>query len=87
MLIGLRLPAILQAQKRPAAELALLGLTISAVVILSRLLWVNTVPYIIRAVDRRPAQRARRVGWRLRTIVGSISAPGRATRASRRRRR
>jgi CPA1 family monovalent cation:H+ antiporter len=34
------------------------------------MVWVFTVPYIIRALDRRPQQRARRVGWRPRVIVG-----------------
>jgi len=38
-----------------------------AVVIGSRFLWFFTVPYLIRAVDRRPQQRARRfsASWRL----------------------
>jgi CPA1 family monovalent cation:H+ antiporter len=37
------------------------------VVVGTRLVWFFTVPYLIRAIDRRPAQRARRVGagWRL----------------------
>ena len=29
-----------------------------------------TVPYIIRALDRRPSQVARRTGWQVRMIVG-----------------
>jgi monovalent cation/hydrogen antiporter len=29
---------------------------------------MNTVPYVIRALDRRPQQRARRQGWRFRMI-------------------
>ena len=40
----------------------------SGAVVGTRLLWLNTVPYVIRAVDRRAAQVARRVGWRLRLI-------------------
>jgi CPA1 family monovalent cation:H+ antiporter len=35
-------------------------------VIGTRLLWFHTTPYVIRALDRRPAQRARRVSWRHR---------------------
>jgi monovalent cation/hydrogen antiporter len=35
-----------------------------------RLLWVNTTPYLIRLVDRRESQRARRTNWQLRMIVG-----------------
>jgi CPA1 family monovalent cation:H+ antiporter len=33
------------------------------------MVWVNTMPYVIRALDRRPSQRARRVGWRPRMIA------------------
>ena len=43
---------------------------VSLAVIASRLLWVFTVPYVIRALDRRPAQVARRTGWRVRMVVG-----------------
>ena len=48
-------------------------------VIATRLLWVNTTPYLIRAIDRRRSQVARRVGWRPRLIAawsglrGSVS--------------
>lgn len=35
-------------------------------VIGTRLLWFHTTPYVIRALDRRPAQRSRRVSWRHR---------------------
>ena len=42
------------------------GLLIALVVVGTRLLWSNTVPYLIRLVDRRQKQRALRVGWRQR---------------------
>ena len=42
----------------------------SAAVIASRLVWVFTVPYVIRALDRRPSQVARRTSWRVRMIMG-----------------
>lgn len=42
------------------------ALVIVAVIVM-RIVWTNTVPYVIRAVDRRPAQRERRVAWRQRT--------------------
>jgi CPA1 family monovalent cation:H+ antiporter len=42
------------------------------VVVGTRLVWFFTVPYLIRAIDRRPAQRARRVGARWR-LVGAWS--------------
>lgn len=35
-------------------------------VIGTRLLWFHTTPYLIRAIDRRPVQRTRRVSWRHR---------------------
>jgi CPA1 family monovalent cation:H+ antiporter len=43
---------------------------VSAVVIGARLAFGFTVPYVIRLIDRRPAQRARRVGARQRLVVG-----------------
>jgi monovalent cation/hydrogen antiporter len=70
VLVGLQLPAILSEQTRSAVELIGLAVLVSAVVIGTRLLWVNTTPYVIRALDRRPAQVARRVGWRPRLIAG-----------------
>ncbi|MGN6608499.1 MAG: Na+/H+ antiporter [Jatrophihabitans sp.] len=41
---------------------------VTAVVIATRWAWLYTTPYLIRAVDRRPAQRLRRVGARQRTV-------------------
>jgi monovalent cation/hydrogen antiporter len=70
VLVGLQLPGILSAQDRSAMELIALAAAVSLVVIGTRLLWVNTVPYIIRAVDRRPAQLARRVAWQGRFVAG-----------------
>lgn len=46
------------------------ALGVAGVVIGTRLLWVHTTPYLIRAVDRRVVQRTRRVGWRQRTVSG-----------------
>jgi monovalent cation/hydrogen antiporter len=70
VLVGLQLPGILSAQDRSAWELIGLAVLVGAVVVGTRLLWVNTTPYLIRAIDRRPAQVARRVGWRLRLVAG-----------------
>ncbi len=42
------------------------ALLVSAVVIGARFAWLYTVPYAIRALDRRPQQRLRRVGARHR---------------------
>ena len=62
VLVGLQLPGILSHQDRSAAELAGLALLVSGAVVGARLVWVNTVPYVIRALDRRQAQLERRVG-------------------------
>ena len=42
---------------------------ISGTVIAMRFAWTFTIPYVIRALDRRPSQRARRVGAPLRIVV------------------
>jgi len=42
---------------------------VSAVVIGTRFVWLFTTPYVIRVLDRRPQQRARRVGARPRVVV------------------
>jgi monovalent cation/hydrogen antiporter len=71
LLVGLQLHPILSGvTDRSIAELVGLGVLLSGVVIVTRLLWVFTVPYIIRALDRRPSQIARRAGARERLISG-----------------
>jgi Na+/H+ antiporter len=69
VLIGLQLPAILDGL---AGESTLFLLStaaaISAVVTLTRIGWAMATPYVIRALDRRPSQVARRLSWRLRLI-------------------
>nr|WP_282599957.1 Na+/H+ antiporter [Patulibacter sp. SYSU D01012] len=69
VLVGLQLPGILEDQDRSAGTLIGLGLLVAATVIAVRLLWVHTAPYVVRALDRRPQQVARRVGWRPRTLL------------------
>jgi Na+/H+ antiporter len=80
VLIGLQLPLILdQLSGEPAATLIGQAAAVSLAVILSRVVWAHTMPYVIRALDRRPSQRERRIGWRTRTITawsgmrGSVS--------------
>ena len=80
VLVGLQLRTVVQALSGvPAASLVRYAIAISAVVIVARLVWFFTVPYLIRAVDRRPSQRARRVGAGPRLVVawagmrGSVS--------------
>jgi Na+/H+ antiporter len=44
-----------------------LSLLVIVAVVVVRVAWMNTIPYIIRVLDRRPSQRERRVAWRQRT--------------------
>lgn len=66
LLIGLQLPAVLAASDTDPVRAFALCAVVAAVVITTRLAWAYTVPYIIRALDRRPTQRPRRVGARQR---------------------
>lgn len=51
-----------------AGRVEALGWTAAAfgAVIGTRMLWFHTTPYVVRALDRRPVQRTRRVSWRHR---------------------
>jgi monovalent cation/hydrogen antiporter len=80
VLIGLQLPLILDGLAgEPASTLILQAAAVSLTVIVTRLAWSHIVTFIIRALDRREAQRARRASWRIRTIIswagmrGSVS--------------
>jgi monovalent cation/hydrogen antiporter len=71
LLVGMQLPTVIDdITGYSAGELIFWGLLISAVVIAVRLLWGFTVTYLIRAIDRRAIQRARRASWRERTVIG-----------------
>jgi monovalent cation/hydrogen antiporter len=80
VLIGLQLPNILDglAGESPWFLLSVAA-AVSAAVIVTRVVWGFTTPYIIRALDRRPSQRERRSGWRQRMVLswsgmrGSVS--------------
>jgi CPA1 family monovalent cation:H+ antiporter len=80
LLVGLQLPGILDdLSGQSTGELLWWGFLVSLVVIAVRLAWGFTVPYLIRAIDRRETQRARRsppaerlaVGWA--GMRGSVS--------------
>jgi len=80
VLIGLQLPLILdELSGEPAMALVGYATAVSLTVILTRITWMNTLPFVIRALDRRPQQRARREDWRFRMIAawagmrGSVS--------------
>ena len=63
ILIGLQLHVILdEIDGRGGGELAGYAALVCAVVIGMRFAWLFTVPYVIRALDRRPQQRERRTG-------------------------
>jgi NhaP-type Na+/H+ or K+/H+ antiporter len=68
VLIGLQLRTVVDGLSGySAGKLAIYALAVSVAVAGIRLAWFFSTPYLIRALDRRPAQRARRVGasWRL----------------------
>jgi monovalent cation/hydrogen antiporter len=70
VLVGLQLHPILSGiGGRPAAQLLAEAAAVGAVVIATRLAWGFTIPYVIRFLDRRPTQVARRVGPRQRLVA------------------
>ena len=71
VLIGLQLPSIVDGVSQiDAPTLAGYALATVAVVVGARFLWLFTVPYLLRAIDRRPSQVARRVGAAPRVVMG-----------------
>ena len=69
ILIGLQLPVIADGLgSYTTGELAGYAALLCATVIGARFLFTFTVPYVIRALDRRPEQRARRSSARLRVV-------------------
>ena len=70
ILIGLQLPMIVDGlQNRSAGEVLGYSALVCITVIAVRFAWTFTAPYVVRALDRRPQQRARRVGWRVRVVA------------------
>jgi CPA1 family monovalent cation:H+ antiporter len=71
ILIGLQLPVIVAGLKGlPAGQVIGYAAAVCATVIAMRFLWNFVVTAIIRAVDRRPSQVARRASWRTRVVAG-----------------
>jgi Na+/H+ antiporter len=69
ILVGLQLhPILSELSGRSAAVLLGQAALVGAVVIAVRIAWLFTVPYLVRALDRRPSQVARRVGARERLV-------------------
>jgi CPA1 family monovalent cation:H+ antiporter len=70
VLVGLQLRAVVTNLGRiPAGTLINYAVLVSGTVIVARLVWFFTTPYLIRVLDRRASQRARRVGWRPRLVL------------------
>jgi monovalent cation/hydrogen antiporter len=71
VLVGLQLrPILSDLTGRSAAVLLGQAALVSAVVIGVRIAWQFTIPYLVRALDRRPSQVARRIGARQRLVSG-----------------
>ena len=70
VLIGLQLRGVVAALSGySASRLFGYALAVTAVVVGTRLVGYFTVPYLVRAIDRRAVQRARRVGARWRLVI------------------
>lgn len=80
VLVGLQLRSAIEGLAGyPVGALAGYALAVTGAVILVRLAWFFVVPYLLRMIDRRASQRARRVGARYRLLLawsgmrGSVS--------------
>jgi CPA1 family monovalent cation:H+ antiporter len=77
VLVGLQLRGVVdRLGGQSAGTLATDAVVVSAVVIATRLAWFFTMPYLIRALDRRPGQRARRVSARARLVIAWAGTRG-----------
>jgi len=70
-LIGIQIPRAARGLDSTSLLHALaVALSITGIVVGTRLLWTFSAAYVVRLLDRRPAQRLRRVGWRERIAGG-----------------
>jgi monovalent cation/hydrogen antiporter len=70
ILVGLQLPVVVDGLTGvPAGKVIGYAAIVCAAVIGMRFVWGFTVPYVIRALDRRPSQRARRAGAAQRVVI------------------
>jgi monovalent cation/hydrogen antiporter len=70
VLIGLQLPSVIDGLSgRAVADVVWPALAVCAAVILTRIAWGFVITWLIRLVDRRESQLARRGNWRERLIV------------------
>jgi Na+/H+ antiporter len=71
VLVGLQLHPILgRIGERSVAVVIGVAALVSLVVIAVRMAWEFTVPYLVRTVDRRRGQAARRIGAKSRLVMG-----------------
>jgi monovalent cation/hydrogen antiporter len=69
--VGVQLPKAVRGVSRVDGGIhhaVAMALAVTAVVITTRVLWAEGTTMLIRALDRREAQRARRVDWRQRMV-------------------
>jgi monovalent cation/hydrogen antiporter len=71
VLVGLQLRTIVKSLTSYSAP-TLIGwaLAISGVVVVTRIVWFFTMPYLVRLLDRRPSQRLRRIPAQQRFLLG-----------------
>jgi CPA1 family monovalent cation:H+ antiporter len=71
VLVGLQLRTIVKHLTSFSAwTLTEWALAVSGVVVITRIVWFFTMPYLVRALDRRPSQRLRRIPARHRFLLG-----------------
>jgi Na+/H+ antiporter len=69
ILIGLQLPTIVNGLSgQSAGQVVGYAAAVCGAVIAMRFIWTNTMTVIIRTLDRRPSQVARRSTWQLRAV-------------------
>ncbi|MGH3636291.1 Na+/H+ antiporter [Mycobacterium sp.] len=69
--VGVQIPGAMRGISNYGGGLrhaALLALAVTGVIIVSRIAWVEITTVLLRVVDRRAVQRARRANWRQRAV-------------------
>jgi monovalent cation/hydrogen antiporter len=83
ILIGLQLPTIVDGLSgTPAGEVIGYAAAVSLTVIAIRFIWGFVTTAVIRAIDRRPSQLARRASWQIRVVGGWAGMRGAVTLAA-----
>ena len=71
VLVGIQIPGAVRGIRSDSIGHAVgIALLTAGTVIVIRLVWSQAAAWVIRLVDRRPSQRARRVNWKVRTASG-----------------